>query len=95
MPELYQTKQTELKSDTNLGKRSISCELWTDATRWHKLILGLKAGWANNINNQFFLKQVLYSSSLCCAQERVDGNGCSTQYPQESRKDNQSHLGFA
>ena len=54
-PELFQTNQTELKSDKNLGRRNISCELWTDdttyATWWHKLILGLnllQAEWAKN-----------------------------------------------
>ena len=33
-PDLFQTNKTELKSDKNLERRSISCELWTECPNW-------------------------------------------------------------
>ena len=32
--KLFQTNQTELKSDKNLGRRSIFCEWWTECPNY-------------------------------------------------------------
>ena len=45
--ELFQTNQTKLKSDGIEGGEAlilVNCGQMTDATRWNKLTLGLKAG---------------------------------------------------
>ena len=65
-PELFQTNQTELRSDENRGRRSISCELWTDVetTRWHKLMADMAEAAKKEANKNKKLQQLPHSERV-------------------------------